>query len=317
MNRFCIVLGLGAFILAGAAQAAPSLATWQQSIAKTPTPGEGCFSTGFPSTQWHRVSCTVAPLRPYIPRSGGGSRTVGNGDDYAAVSGTSLTSAATGSFPAVSGVKKETNNGRSSEYSLQLNSNFSSNSPACKLAKKPSSCLAWEQFVFAEDGGSEGSGVVFIQYWLIDFKKNCPSGGWMKFESDCYRNSDFSVGVPKQSIQKLGSLQLTGASILKGLDTITLTTASHAYSITGKDNVVTLAKFWNASEFNVIGNGNASEATFNKGSSITVKIALTDGLTTAPVCQANGGTTGETNNLNLGKCKASGGASPSVKFTEK
>jgi hypothetical protein len=47
-----------------------------------------------------------------------------------------------------------------------------------------------------------------------------------------------------------------------------------------------------------------------------VNIALTDGLTAAPVCQGNDGTTGETNNLNLGPCTATGGTTPSVQFTE-
>jgi hypothetical protein len=321
MNRFSstyvapVVLGLGMLSLAGTAQGAPNLASWKQSIAKTPAPAAGCFSADFPSVQWRRISCTVAPLRPYVPRSGGTSRTVGDGDDYAAVSGANLTSAATGSFPVVSGVTSEKNNGHSSEYSLQLNSNFFSGSKACAKAKKPASCLSWEQFVFSEEGGPEAGGLLFIQYWLIGFNKKCPSG-WMTFGSDCFRNSDSAVNVPKQTIQQLGNLQLTGSTVSGGLDTIALTTAAHAYSVTESDSVVTLAKFWNASEFNVIGNGNASGAVFNKGASITVNIALADGVTTAPVCQANAGTTGETNNLKLGKCNVSAGALPSVKFTE-
>lgn len=314
-------VALGSLLAAGMADAAavPNIAAWKQSIATAPTPGEGCYTADFPSIHWRRVACTVAPLRPYVPATGvpangRSSRTVGGGNDYAAVS-TSLTSRATGSFPTVSGVTSEKNDGVANQYSLQLNSNFFSGASACNKAKTPSNCLAWEQFVFAEQGNPGAGGLLFVQYWLIDFDKSCPSG-WMKFDHDCYRNSDSAVNVPKQAISQLGNLALTGEAVPHGLDTIKLTTAAHAYSVTQKDSVVTLAKFWNASEFNVIGDGNASEASFNKGTSITVKIALNDGTAAAPICQGDAGTTGETNNLNLGKCKASAGATPSIKFTE-
>lgn len=310
---FALVAGLSALSLASTAHAAPNLSAWKQAIGNVATPGEGCFTASYPSVTWHRVACTVAPLRPFMPRDGRAGRTVGDGNDYAAVSA-GLTTKATGSFPVVSGVKTEKNNGNSSEYSLQLNSNFSAASPACAKAKKPASCLGWEQFVFSEDGGQEGSGVLFVQYWLIDYNKACPSG-WMKFSKDCFRNSDSSIGVPKQTIKQLANLQLSGQAS-KSLDTSTLVTAAKAYTMTGKDNILGLVKFWNASEFNIIGNGNGSEATFNKGASITVQIALKDGTTVAPICQANAGTTAETNNLNLGACTASGGASPSVTFTQ-
>jgi hypothetical protein len=43
-----------------------------------------------------------------------------------------------------------------------------------------------------------------------------------------------------------------------------------------------------------------------------VKVALTDGSTAAPTCVANAGSTGETNNLNLGKCSTASGSSPSM-----
>jgi hypothetical protein len=66
----------------------------------------------------------------------------------------------------------------------------------------------------------------------------------------------------------------------------------------------------------VFGPGGGSEASFNAGASITVLIALTDGLSAAPSCVPDSGTTGETNNLNLGPCTTSGGSTPSVMFTE-
>ena len=84
----------------------------------------------------------------------------------------------------------------------------------------------------------------------------------------------------------------------------------------GKDSVLYLATVWKESEFNVVGNAGGSRANFNSGSSVTVKIALTDGSTAAPSCVAGAGSTGETNNLNLGPCTPASGTNPSVQFTE-
>ncbi|MGD0866321.1 MAG: hypothetical protein ABSA49_12275, partial [Rhizomicrobium sp.] len=67
---------------------------------------------------------------------------------------------------------------------------------------------------------------------------------------------------------------------------------------------------------NIFGDGGGSVASFNKGSSITVKVNIANGRR-APDCVAHGGTTGETNNLTLGKkCTASGGKTPAISFTE-
>lgn len=45
-------------------------------------------------------------------------------------------------------------------------------------------------------------------------------------------------------------------------------------------------------------------------------ITATSGSTAAPTCISNDGTTGETNNLNLGPCTGTGGATPNIQFTE-
>lgn len=89
------------------------------------------------------------------------------------------------------------------------------------------------------------------------------------------------------------------------------TSGSEAYSTTESDSLTGLASAWASSEFNVIGDGNASEAVFGSGASIKVNIAVTSG--TPPTCESGAGTTGETNNLTLGSCTASGS---SVQFTE-
>jgi hypothetical protein len=111
-------------------------------------------------------------------------------------------------------------------------------------------------------------------------------------------------------------MKLTGSAVSGGSDTVVFNKGSTAYSLTASDNVVDIAQVWQQSEFNIVGDAGGSRADFNKGASITVKVAVTDGSTAAPTCVANAGTTGETNNLNLGSCTASSGSSPSIQFTE-
>ncbi len=297
-----------------AAAAAPQDAArredaWRASIARTPVPRAGCFKASYPLAVWTQVDCVAAPQRPYLParRAGGWTGTTGDGNDYAAVV-SGLTSSAVGYFPIVKGLKTETDGGRANTYSLQLNSNFMT-SKACAGAANPKTCQGWEQFVY-----SSSSDAAFMQYWLIDYANKCPSG-WFTYSTDCYKNSA-AVRVPLQVIKQLKNMKLSGSAVTKGTDTLVLTTKRDAYSTTGNDNVVYLAADWKASEFNIVGDGGGSAAVFNPGTSLTVEIDVTDGTTTAPTCQSHDGTTGETNNLNLGSCTTAGGSVPSVKFTE-
>jgi len=277
---------------------------WRETMVSTPVPDEGCFHASYPSTEWMRVECTTAPDRPYMPRSGAIGLTVGNGLDYAAEVSNLMTKSV-GTFPTVTGVTSEKDGG-ANIYSLQLNSNFMTTA-ACDGI---SGCLSWEQFVY-----SSGEKLAFMQYWLINFGSPCPAG-WNTFPPDCYKNSH-AVAAPQQAITQLANLKLSGSAVTNGKDTLVFTTETQAYSTTGKDSVVDLATDWHHSEFNVIGDGGGSKAVFNKGSSITVKIAVTDGSTSKPSCGGkHAGTTGETNNLTLGTCIGSGGATPSIEFSE-
>ena len=190
---------------------------------------------------------------------------------------------------------------------MQLNSQFFYNSPACAGASDPSKCQGWQQFAYLP-------GYVFMQYWLINYANTCPSG-WASYGSDCYTNSA-SVPAPTVVIKRLKTVSISATAVSKGTDTLVFSTATKAYTTTGKDSVEGLADFWNASEWGIFGPGGGSAAIFNNGAAITVNIALTDGSTKKPVCKAKDGTTGETNNLNLGPCKASGGTTPSVQFVE-
>jgi hypothetical protein len=310
------IFGLpGALLFATAAHAATAGSEtdrlqegWRDTIIKTPVPQEGCFTADYPVVAWKPIACIVAPNIPFVPRHAhhaGSGRTVGDGDDYSAVV-TGLISTTVGSFPATKGLKTETGEGEPNEYTLQLNSQFFA-SPTCSGATNPSSCQGWEQFVYFP-------GSVFMQYWLINYGNKCPAG-WMPYSPDCYKNSA-AVSAPSVVIKQLKTLKLSGNAVANGIDTLIFSTKTKAYSTTGKDSVVDLAAYWNASEWGVFGPGGGSEAVFNKGTSITVNIALTDGLTTAPTCQGDDGTTGETNNLDLGPCTATGGTTPSVQFTE-
>jgi len=277
--------------------------SWRETIAHLPVPAEGCFQAEYPNNAWARVECVKAPDKMYLPR-GAHVETVGNGHDYAAAV-SDLMSAAVGSFPTVTGVTSE-KDGSKNIYSIQLNSNFMSGAGQCS---GHSGCQSWLQFVY-----SSGEQSAFMQYWLIGYGSSCPSG-WNSFSGDCWKNSA-AVAVPKQPITNLSGMKMSGKAVNGGSDTLTFTTPTKAYSTTGADSVCGLATAWKQSEFNIIGDGGGSKAVFNSGSSMTVKIAVTHGTTTAPTCASNAGTTGETNNLNLGSCTATGGASPSIQFTQ-
>ena len=289
----------------GAQTQAQAQESWRETIVRTDVPGEGCFSAAYPSVTWLKVSCTVAPNLPYLPRGRTAAQTVGNGVDYVAET-LKLTSRSVGTFPTVTGVKSENDGGKANDYSLQLNSNFMTTA----VCNGHSGCQSWQQFVY-----SSGYQVAFMQYWLINYGNTCPSG-WMSYSGDCYKNSaavSVSAGTP---ITQLAKLKLSGNSVKNGKDTLIFTTGTTAHSTSGKDSVVDLATGWNQSEFNVIGDGNGSQAVFNKGASITVKISVTDGTTKAPTCVADGGTTAETNNLTLKGCTTFGGKAPAIEFTE-
>ncbi len=314
MVRIAIAAGVLSASLSAFAQDAVNNAEarnqeiWREAITQTEVPAEGCFQASYPSLTWNNVECAVAPNVPFLPRSGRISQTVGDGNDYAAEVTTGLISKTVGSFPKVTGVKTETGLGGANDYSLQLNSNFM-NTPACNGASDPAKCLDWEQFVYAS-----GYDVAFMQYWLINYNKTCPNG-WFSYSKDCYTNSN-GVSVPQEAITKLKTLKLSGAAKKGGIDTLVFTVGTQAYSTTGSDSVVDLATAWTESEFNIIGDGDGSEATFNSGSHVTVKVAVSNKTKDTPTCASDAGTTAETNNLNLGSCSGTGGSSPYIEFTE-
>lgn len=302
-------------------------ASWRENMAHIATPSEGCFEATYPSVIWHQSAChqltpRVAPVPRFKLFNRGAAQTAGNGNDYTIQTSTLITQAV-GTFPSVTGVTSEKGVGVAAyggggilgpnEYSLQINSSFDDTTSACK---GHSGCTVWQQFVYAPDYEVQGSAAVFMQYWLIGYGgSSCPSGFGSDGAGDCYKNSAAAT-APDVPATQLANVKLTGTATAGGNDTVVFTNGTKAYSSSGKDSVLYLAQVWKVGEFNVVGNAGGSEAQFNSGSSITVKLAVSDGSTAVPSCVANSGSTGESNNLNLGSCTASGGSNPSIQFTE-
>jgi hypothetical protein len=294
------------------------LEKWRKGMRQVPPPHKGCFTSAYPNARWQEVPCTTAPVHPYPPRRGPRPDIVGNGNDLSA-GVTGSISEATGSFDSVTGVTSETGqvNGTGRQiantFSLQLNSNFFSGSPACNGAAKPSSCQAWQQFVYSN------SGVAFIQYWLLGYNTTCPPG-WNTSSSgggiDCWENGANSVSVPPQPISNLVNLSLTGQAATGGNDTISMSTGSNLYTAQNSDSTLSLAQGWQDAEFNIVGDCCGSQATFNSGATLVVRTSVNSGNLNAPSCLGEG-FTGETNNLNFAAAPGAVQKTlPAIVFTE-
>jgi hypothetical protein len=247
----------------------------------------------------------------------------GNGKDFVAESA-GLTSEALGTFPTVTDVTSEKSKGVAAyggggilgknEYTLQENTNFTGTTSVCA---GHTGCVVWQQFIYATDYVTKGEGSVFMQYWLIGWgSSKCPGSFFSAGSGDCYTNSAITT-APDMPITDLGDLTLSGSAVAGGNDTVVFNNGSEAYSASGKDSMLDISSVWKETEFNIVGDAGGSRADFNTGASITVKIAITDGSTSLPTCVKNAGTTGESNNLDLGaKCTRSAGSTPSIQFTE-
>jgi hypothetical protein len=305
--------GVNAGSASAATRSAPlTMVQWQAEIGQVPAAGSGCFHASFPALTWQAVQCSTAPARPLAPAGNGAPETVGDGHDYVAtVSGT--ISKAVGTFTNVSAKISEkgkiNNSGteKANEFSLQLNTQFFSGSPACAKASNPSNCLAWQQFVYTTD-----SNIVFMQYWLIDYNNTCPSG-WFTDSNDCYTNSaETSLGGKALTAKSLATLSLTGSAKAGGNDQVEVIIGGKATLATGKDTKIDLAAHWNTTEWDLFGDGGGGEAFFGKNTTIEAVTAITATSSAAPNCSVNG-YTAETNNLSLAATPALGGAtSPTI-----
>jgi hypothetical protein len=274
---------------------------WQAAIAQVPSPGSGCYNAAYPKLQWHAVKCVTARNWHFAPS------TVGNGVDYSAqVSGT--ISQATGIFRSVSSYVSEqgqvnaTGSKIANAFSLQLNTEFFSGSPACSGSSDPADCVAWQQFVYAYDGCGTGVNCIFMQYWLIDYNATCPTG-WFTYSTDCYTNSN-AAGVSTVTAKDLASINFYGKAVNGGKDSVSLSIGSGAATrVTGLDSVVDLAPNWNTTEWGVFGDAGGGEAYFGDDNTLSARTTLEGTSSAAPTCVEEG-FTGETNNLTLASTPA-------------
>jgi hypothetical protein len=323
LRRFKQALGVLALIALAAAstgigpasaatqRAVRTRAQWQAAIAQVAAPGAGCYHASYPVLQWHAVKCVAAPKWPVIPAPASGSAprsaaaTVGNGVDYSAKV-TGLISKATGSFHHVStnitekGKVDNSGSNVANAFSLQLNTQFFSGSPACSGSGTPSKCLAWQQFIYAVSPG----GVVFMQYWLINYNATCPAG-WFSFSTDCYTNSNAS-SVTALTAKELATVKLSGSAASGGNDKVSLSVGSgHATLVTNNDSKLDLAASWNTTEWGVYGDGGGGAAIFGANTTLEAQTSLKATSSSAPTCVKEG-FTGETNNLKLASTPALG-----------
>jgi hypothetical protein len=293
---------------------------WRDLISKSPAPANGCSHAAYPSFDWESVECKVTPQRAHsMPANSPGHApgSVGNGHDYIAQA-QGLISTAVGQFQ-ITGVTSETGVGGiagSNEYMLQINTN---NDKTTSVCKGHSACHVWQQFFYATDyDDNNKQSAVFIQYWLLAWNATCPTGWWTSAngaETDCYKNSSY-VPVPHLPVTELGGIAFWASATPGGNDVVTLVDGGDAYVVTAQDSVLDIGSVWYQAEFNVFGDTDRAEAVFNIGSSINVILQLVDGSASAPSCIFGIGTTGETNNLNLGPCQPFVFFGPAIQFTE-
>jgi hypothetical protein len=192
-------------------------------------------------------------------------------------------------------------------FSLQLNTEFFSGSPACSGSSDPSNCLAWQQFVYAYDGCTGGASCIFMQYWLIDYDATCPSG-WFTYSEDCYTNSNAAT-VSTVTAGDLASVSFYGKAAQGGNDGVSLSIGSGtATLVTGPDSMVDLAPYWNTTEWGVFGDAGGGEAYFGTDNTLEAQTHLKESSSAAPTCVKEG-FTGETNNLKLASTPALGNES--------
>ena len=305
-------------------------AQWQGEIANVATPGHGCYHASYPALQWQATACLVVPnlpFAPHLPAQGvpavvGNSTVVGNGNDYSAkVTGT--LSKSTGTFthvtPGITEKGKVDNSGAkvANAFSLQLNSEFYSDPPACSGAAIPADCYGWQQFVYAFHASGD-TNAVFMQYWLIYYDTTCP-GGWFTDNDGpytfCYTNSP-GMSYGSLPASTLGQTTFVGQAVSGGNDTVTLTSPSGASSVSNSDSKLDLSAFWNATEWGVFGDAGGGQAKFGADSKLEPVTTLQGTSSSAPTCVMEG-FTGETNNLILTKTKALGSeSSPTMAITQ-
>jgi hypothetical protein len=299
---------------------------WRIAMAQIELPKKGCFQSTFPSRDWREVTCVAGPNYPMPPRNGPVPLVVGNGDDIAAQAPSGFISTAIGSFDSLTNVTSLSgpigNTGPSvaNAYTLQINTNFFSNS-VCSGAAVPANCSAWEQFVFENNNVSHRA---FIQYWIIRYDNPCPTGqSWNQITLSghiyCWKNNSGGVvNTDAQPVGNLANLSISG-NVTATSDTVTVSDGTNIWARNG-DNAVAASTGWTIAEFNILGDGGNSASggmvSFNAGADVVARTRVFYGDRQAPNCVAQG-FTAETNNLSFGlTAPAASQPGPAVIFRE-
>jgi hypothetical protein len=314
-----------------AAADASALAAWRKSMAQMPAPNRpSCFKATFPNKEWQEIPCTTAPNRPYLPETRRPPSPAHVGNHYSdAVAQVAEYAqryfSVTGSFDAGSTVTGETGtagpgcqNSPSGPniFALQLNTNHFLIPTSSKICGGVKGCAGFQQFVY-----SSYDNQAFIQYWLINAGA-CPTGSnWTQEGSDCYKGIAAINPDPPLTATDLPNLTLTGTATDNGYNSITLTTATAMYTLPQQPDVLGLGPMWQDAEFNVFGDGCGSQARFDAGTVLNVRLVVNPNPgfspTTAPVC-IKFSYSGETNNLSFtGPAQTfAPGLGPALVFTE-
>jgi uncharacterized repeat protein (TIGR03803 family) len=269
---------------------------------------------------------------------GNNSDTVGNtsGDFAAQVPGLIVT--AEGSFISVTpGISEEgntyytppntppnncsvpTKTNVANTFTLQLNTNIFPISLTSVCIDPVYVKCGWQQFVFDNYAAVAKNGQqlaqAYMQYWLIGYGAACLPG-WSQSSSGCYRNSPSSAPIPAQTMADLSGMTITATADSGGTDTLIVQTAGGDLTALGSDSLLHLAQRWDAAEFNIFGDGCASQANFSSGSTIVVKTSVVDSSLDTPTWVQES-FTGETDNLNLVPTPCVyGKPSPAIEFME-
>lgn len=276
------------------------LEDWHLKVKEISVPKKkGCYELIYPATKYKAVPCATLPARPFSKEPS--SEIVGNGNDWSIRLYEGKFSTADGYFGNVSGLEKESDDGQSDDYTLQLNTQFFDSPPICN----GSDCQGWQQFIYSTDYPYEEGctdGCLFMQYWLLNYSGQCPDN-WDSSGGSCYRNSSKAISIPSQSISALPDLLLRGSTTASGsngaTDALTLFTSKSAYAVNEGASYLDLYDYWDTAEFNVFGNGGGSEAVFNAGTSIPVGLTGFPTNSEDTATYVKEGYTGETNNLTL------------------
>jgi len=280
-----------------------------------------CFSAHYPIAQWVEETCGVAPTSP-SPQHRGASHAnvVGNGTDFFAIAPTGhFVTRAIGSFDAVD-VKTETGPRYGGSqwfpdtYSLQINSNTFTPTVCNGLTN-----CAWVQFLYSTSQCQTDKGCVYLEYWLLNHPKPCPSGftfyaGTADTTPGCYMNTK-SKDVALQSWTELRDFAMEGLTGSEN-DAVVATTAQGNVVSVSHPSLSSLAQGWTGVEFNLVGDCCATQANFSNGTStLQLRVDLeSDSVTPISCSQTFSETTAESNNLNFtGTCTTSAN---SISFIE-